>query len=420
MGSSSPFLGPAGIRRDLGQLPCSGWPVRPGKKSAFEYTAAELFIRYQFGQWFPAQYKPTLGCAVTWQLDYLFWSYDAERFSPEVAAILKYMRTDFVNASTLRQMETFRKARESGKLTERMLENAIGFIKGFRKPDMCGITGSTDPARIELVEVSTEGQLAPTRKELQEKIAQLRTQVVPPAMAEILARALQGRYTAATRGIEVAASPFRPSLRVCPLPVPSVKVKDMKGNQVKGPFGNDVTRPLRYDWICFEPTFADPSGTGEDGLVLYHIHTISLEELQQYKVPPELLRDAQQIVQRWYTERRGPQLLPELLPVWTKYERTFDDDTMRLFAYGAAGLVAILALASLYGIAALTTAALAGGAAAGGAAAEGAAAGSAVLEPQLIGFVAALGTISQVTSDATEAAQALSGFAQAGLAQGRK
>lgn len=401
MDSSSPFRGPAGINLGLGQLPCDGWPVRGGQKSYFEYTAAELFIRYQFGKWFPARYKPALGCAVTWQLDYLFWSYEAETFSPEVASILKYMRSDFVNSSTLRQMENFRKARESGKLTDRMLELAIGFIKGYRKPDMCGITGSTDPARIELVEVSTDGQRAPTRQELEEKTAQLRTQVVPPALAEILGNALRGHYSPVARGITVTASPFRPTLLVCPLPVPTATDKE------------GLERPLRYDWICFEPTFADPSGAGEDGLVLYHIHSVSLEQLRQLKVPPDLLRDAQRVVQRWFLKPLGPQLLPELLPVWQRHERLFDDDTMRVFAWGAVGLTAILALASLYGLAAVASTALVGGAAT-----TEAAAGSAVLQPQFAGFLAALPTIDHVTSTASEATQALSGFAQAGLGRG--
>ncbi|WP_406481395.1 hypothetical protein [Streptomyces sp. NBC_01615] len=72
-------------------------------------------------------------------------------------------------------------------------------------------------------------------------------------------------------------------------------------------------------------------------------------------------------------------------------------------------------MASLYGVAAPASTALVGGAAtAGGAAAEGA-----TPAPQFAGFVAALGTIGQVTSGAEVAAQAFSGFAQDSLARRR-
>ncbi|MFC7259997.1 hypothetical protein [Streptomyces lutosisoli] len=395
-------MGPQPSLRGLGLLACGDWPLRPGQKSYFEYTAAELFIREQFRHWFRGQYG-TYGSAITWQLDFLFTSYEAEKFSPTVGTILKYMRSDFANPPSLDKMARFRRNRETGKLTDRLLNDVINFIGGFRKPDMCGITDSVDPARIELVEVSTEGQRAETRKELQEKMDQLRNQVVRPAMAEILTAALHGSYSAGVSNIVVAASAFRPTIRICPLPVPFTTNAD--GSQT----------PLRYDWICYEPTFADPTGLGEDGLVLYHIHSISVEELRKRNVPPDLLNDAERAIRRFTLNRQAPQLLPELQPVWAKYEPLFSEDTMRIFAYGATGIVAILALASLYGVAALASTALVGGAAtAGGAAAEGA-----TLAPQFAGFVAALGTIGQVTSGAEEAAQAFSGFAQDSLARRR-
>ncbi|WP_406327329.1 hypothetical protein [Streptomyces sp. NBC_00203] len=395
-------MGPQPSLSGLGLPACNTWPVRPGKKSYFEYTAAELFIRYQFGDWFRKKYG-AVGSAVTWQLDFLFTSYEAEQFSPVVGTIFKYMRSDFANPPSLDKMARFRRNRETGTLTERLLNDVINFIGGFRKPDMCGVTDSVDPARIELVEVSTEGQRAETRKELQEKMDQLRNQVVRPAMAEILTAGLHAGYSPGVSNIVVAPSAFRPAIRICPLPVPFTT----------NPDGSET--PLRFDWICYEPTFADPTGLGEDGLVLYHIHSVSVEDLRGLKVPAELLTDARRAIQRFTFNRQFPQLLPELQPVWAKYEPLFSEDTMKIFAYGATGIVAILALASLYGVAALASTALVGGAAtAGGAAAEGA-----TLAPQFAGFVAALGTIDHVTSGAEEAAQAFSGFAQDSLARRR-
>lgn len=372
------------IGRSLGRLPCEGtFEVRRTSPTPFEYTAAELFIRAQFGPAFRARYG-NFGSAVTWQLDFLFTAYEAEQHSPAIAAILKYMRSDFTNPLSTGKMAAFRKAYRTSSLTTQMAADLIKFAGGFRKPDMCGITDSVDPARIELVEVGTVPTRASTRKELEDKIRQLRTQVVPLALGELQAEALVEHHSPPVRDIQVLGSPWRPALRVCPLPP-----------------GTDEQGGRTYQWICYEPTFADEAGRGEDGLVIYHIHEVKVADVVPRILPPAVLADICEAINR----RSGPQLLPELVPVWNKYQPVFDRDTMRLFAYGAAGVVGLLAVA-------LLAAAVVPGVAAGAAlAAEGTLeAGIAISR-----FMSGLSTTAQAAADAQEAATAMSGFARSAL-----
>ncbi|MFJ9780909.1 hypothetical protein ACIRSS_15070 [Amycolatopsis sp. NPDC101161] len=376
------------IGRSLGRLPCEGtFDVRRTGPTPFEYTAAELFVREQFGPAFRARYG-TIGTAVTWQLDFLFTSYEAEQHSPAIAAIFKYLRSDFTNPISTGKMAQFRKAYRDGTLTTELLADLIKFAGGFRKPDMCGITDNVDPARIELVEVGTVPTRASTRKELDDKIRQLRTQVVPFALGELRAEALAEHHSPPVRDIQVLESPWRPALRVCPLPP-----------------GTDGKGGRTHQWICYEPTFADEAGRGEDGLVIYHIHEVKAADVGSRVLPPAVLADITEAVRRHHDQRTGPQLLPELVPVWTKHQPTFDRDTMRVFAYGAAGVVGLLAVA-------LLAAVVVPGAAAGAAlAAEGAAeAGVAISR-----FVTGLTTATEAAASAQEAATALSGFARAAL-----
>jgi hypothetical protein len=376
------------IGRSFGRLPCEGtFDVRRTKPTPFEYTAAELFIREQFGPAFRARYG-NFGTAVTWQLDFLFTAYEAEQHSPAIAAILKYMRSDFTNPLSTGKMAAFRKAYRAGTLTTQLVADLITFAGGFRKPDMCGITDNVDPARIELVEVGTVPTRASTRKELDDKIRQLSKQVVPLALGELQAEAQAEHHSPPVREIQVLESPWRPTLRVCPLPPGT----DNKGGRT-------------YQWICYEPTFADEAGRGEDGLVIYHIHEVKAADVTPRLLPPAVLADICEAVKRHHDQRTGPQLLPELAPVWNKHQPTFDRDTLRVFAYGAAGLVGLLAVALL------ATVVLPGAAAGAALAAEGTVeAGVAISR-----FVSGLSATTQAVTEAHEAAAAMSGFARAAL-----
>jgi hypothetical protein len=356
------------IGRSAGLLPCKDFAERQEGPTPFESTAAELFIRGLFVSNFLTVRYPG-NSMVTWQLDFVFRDYESERYSPVIATILKYMRSDFMNPLSRNRIADFVRAFRKNELTDQMLADMIKFVGWFRKPDMCGITAMVDPARIELVEVGTVKGRAGTRDELREKIQQLQQQVIPFAMQELNALALE-KGVSVVRSIQALASPWRPERRVCPLPSTSDK----------------------YQWICYEPTFADAAGTGENGLVIYHIHEV---DRQAKNIPLPVViatRDALAVQRRRQTSL---DLLPELAPAWAKEASLLTEDGRRILSYGAVGIAGVLAV--LLAIELLPAVFLVS------------AAGASALGP----FAAAVGEVIVLSTESQVAATTIAGFAMA-------
>jgi hypothetical protein len=113
----------AAIRRQLGGLPCDQLPLRTDPPTPFEYTAAELFIRYQYERDIRVRFPGT--AVVTWQLDFLFQEFQAEAYSPAIATILKYLRSDFTNPLSTGRARQFAKSYRDGTLTDAMFTDMI-------------------------------------------------------------------------------------------------------------------------------------------------------------------------------------------------------------------------------------------------------------------------------------------------------
>jgi hypothetical protein len=136
---------------------------------------------------------------------------------------------------------------------------------GFRKPDVLGISPpGPDGITVELVEVSTEGQAGGTfAQDLQEKLGTLNDYVLP--IMELQAADEFGQSFAPIR---VRASPWRPGQNELVWPVIPTNMSSS-----------------RIEWICLKPTFRRNWPLGEDGLVLYEIHSVGVPEL----VPQDVL-----------------------------------------------------------------------------------------------------------------------------------
>jgi len=305
--------------KGINALPCSVFPVRAGKVSAFEYSAAELWMQNVYCSHFLRQHpNPRTALALSAGPSFFHSSYfeyltklDDPSLSMALQVILKYLLADFRNPLPQTRVKDFETAYKKGSATPQMLQDLIDLIKrpgGLRKPDILGIVAEREPGRFDLHEVCTVGTLGQTRTELEGKLQQLRDQVIPLAVQEIEARQRELQVSPSDpllHSFTAEASTWVPpqSLRVCPLGVSFDSAKNA----------------VKVTWACFEP--AVDHGTESlvtPGLLPYHIH-----ELYGPMLDAVLPKAVQLDLKRWEGELakaqglRLPQLLPEANPAIT-------------------------------------------------------------------------------------------------------
>jgi hypothetical protein len=310
----------------------------------YEWSAAELFMQTAFSSNFRSQHKdPRLALALSAGprfFDSSYYEYLTKLHDPSLSlaiqAVLQYLLSDFRNALPQKRMKDFERAYKNGTLTVEMLQDLINFIHrpgGLRKPDILGIIAEGEPGRMELHEVCTVGGLRETKKELDEKLQQLRTQVIPPLMKELRGRQTELRMSPSDpliHSFSAEASHWvpPPSLRTCPLGV----WYDPRGNTIK------------VKWACFEPA-VDPTTEllVTPGLLPYHIHEMSGPPLDEI-LPVSVRLD----LKRWEGELaraaglRPLQLLPEMNPVIHEDLLKLSLENRRMIAYSSAALFVLI------------------------------------------------------------------------------
>ncbi|MFJ2192831.1 hypothetical protein ACIOJE_33640 [Kitasatospora sp. NPDC087861] len=320
--------------------------------TVFEYLAAELWVRHHFGSDFEARPGATW---VTFQLDRLgeWWGtprrdqlnpQDALPYArltpqppdPVLRMVLQVLSEDLRNTFPVAKVEAITrmlkdKSTPAVKLVKAIRELTPG---GALKPDMLGIQNHVPELRLEALEVGTEDGALDTYRELQGKISVLRD----PCGRMIGNRLAVMQQTAVRQlpdTVVCAGTDWRLGAGLMVLPMP-LNVTEVNGDTY-------------VDWICYWPTnrvdlrdYPRPANgrPGYDGLVLYHIHRVSLKSVQL----PDKIREAMLhlIAARLRARSLGPALLPELATAVQRDRRLFTREG-ELFLAGL-GVGALLAL----------------------------------------------------------------------------
>jgi hypothetical protein len=253
-----------------------------------------------------------------------------------IQVALKYLLLDFRNPLPQTRLKQFETAYKNGEATADLLLDLINFIRspgGPRKPDILGIIAEGDPGRFDLHEVCTVGTLSATKAELNSKLYQLQTQVIPLLENELRARQVELRVTPQDPLIHTFAadaSTWAPPkwLRNCPLGIDFDAQKNV----------------IKVKWACFEPA-VDPSNQAlvNPGLLPYHIHEIEGPELEQI-LPAAVRVD----LKRWEGEMamarglRPLQLLPQVNPAIQSGLASLTAENRQLLAYGALAVLVVV------------------------------------------------------------------------------
>ena len=255
-------------------------PNRPvnNKFPTLEALQAEMWICTYFKNYYEKQYGGSNTYVIT-GLSYLTQDYrgntafkSVEQFSSNIFdgirqyseyylkgmpkskvlnIILKWLRSDFRN----------------------MYSNKKDFSKlsgGLRKPDILGIRFEPDRIIFEMVEVTTHRQAGETIiEDLESKKEILEKGVVPFIENEINDTQIRTGKSIGPTKIDVIYSKWKPEKNQLIIPL----LSNLNGS--KNP---------KYEWICYKPTFRYNNGHGQDGLILYEIHSTGNSEMVPKRV----------------------------------------------------------------------------------------------------------------------------------------
>lgn len=352
---------------------CGDYMVRPSRPSAFEYTAAELWVRFWYEDYFRSKFR--IPQVVTWQLARFLEILLEEARDPVVELTMKTLERDFRNPLLPSQILEFRKLL-AGPSSDEDLRKFVKRISpgGSLKPDMLGISAHR-VLEFDAVEVGTVKTADETYKELQHKLGVIQSTIVPQLKLTMPALAMKyaggrGMGINVPQDFSVRASAFRlePWQRVLPLPV-----------QISG------TGNVSYaDWICYHPsstyhapdTPAERRGLqGTDGLIIYHVHRARVPRL------PKRVRDeVDKALRQWnWKHGRSFELNPALAFALKDTRSEWDPEHKEMFMLGLAGTAAVLLVVAFAFVAieAGVVGAVGGALAGGGSAAGGSQAGAA-------------------------------------------
>lgn len=332
-----------------GTLPCASFPVRGGEKSAFESSAAELYMQTAYMWSFRERYSnPSLALPLaagprffgSSYFSYLLETTDSSLSMP-IQVCLKYLLSDFRNPLPQTRVKALEQAYKNNKLTWELIRDFRDLITrpgGMRKPDILGIVAEGEPGTFDLHEVCTVGTVDETKKESAGKLDQLRKQVIPLVETELASRQSELRRSGSPLVHSVIASPsaWAPTrnVRACPLGV----TFDAQRNAVK------------VKWACFEPAidlvsdvFGGRPQLVTPGVLPYHIHELEGPPLNAV-LPASVRSD----LKKWEGELArsrglGPlELLPEANPAIRKELATWTPDGRRFLAYATLGVATLL------------------------------------------------------------------------------
>jgi hypothetical protein len=253
-----------------------------------------------------------------------------------IQVMLKYLLADFRNPLPQKRKMEFERAYKNNTLTAEMIKDLIDFINrpgGLRKPDILGVIAEGEPGRLELHEVCTLKTRGGTQDELDGKLKQLREQVVPLVMKELISRQTELRITSADpliHSFTTEASNWVPprSLRACPLGVSYDSARNV----------------TKVTWACFEPAVNPVTQVlVSPGLLPYHIHEISGPPLDAV-LPASVRQD----LRRWEGELaksaglRPLQLLPEVNPAIQSDLLKMDPNQRKILIFGLAGVLIVV------------------------------------------------------------------------------
>jgi hypothetical protein len=238
--------------------------------------------------------------------------------------ILKWLRSDFRNMYSKNQKD-FSQLRG-----------------GLRKPDILGIRFDGNKIIFELLEVTTESQAGSTIVEdLNSKKEILESAVKPNIEKEINDVQVGTGMSIGPGNIEIIFSTWKPDKNQLIIPLLSN-------------VGNSKT--TKFEWICYKPTFRYNGEKGQDGLILYEIHSVGTPEM----VPKRVLEKVASELRRQMKQRTFElTLTPFLTNYWTA-NRTDQQDLIALIAVGMGiSLMIVLAILLLPEITAAAAAAAA-------------------------------------------------------------
>jgi hypothetical protein len=315
---------------------CNGLPVRDEPPTSLEYTAAELWIRERYGNYFThSRPSPVL---ITWQLERLLFSYD-NLHDDVLELVMTALERDFRNPLLPRLVANFRRLEQSGASADALRALLQEITPGGNlKPDMLGLCAGGAAIEMDAVEVGTVKTAQSTYDELQHKLGVLRDVIVPQLKIQLPQLSSQTQQSVPTE-VTVAASSWRPAQweRVLPLPV---RVTPAGG--------------ITYvDWICYHPTMtwyprdstasSTQSGSeGTDGLVIYHIHRLSGSLAE---APSRVKLEVRDAIRRWQ-EKKGLALSldPSFATAVRADREAFDPAAKQLLAYLGAGALLLIVL----------------------------------------------------------------------------
>jgi hypothetical protein len=223
--------------------------------------------------------------------------------------ILKWLRSDFKN------MYSGNKNQDFSKLTG-----------GMRKPDVLGIRFSGNRIIFELLEVTTQGQASKTIVEdLNSKKDILEKGVKPNIEREISDLQMSTGTSVGPTSIEIIYSKWKPDKNQLIIPLlPNLN------NQ----------RSVKFEWICYKPTFRYNEGKGQDGLILYEIHSAGTPDMVPKRVLEKIASELRKLMRQHTFELT---LTPFLSNYWK--ENQSDQRELELLIAAGVGIALIIVLA---------------------------------------------------------------------------
>ncbi|MDF9799352.1 hypothetical protein OKW21_004615 [Catalinimonas alkaloidigena] len=242
--------------------------------------------------------------------------------------ILKWLRTDFRNMYSESQ--------------KRKLKNLDALKGGLRKPDVLGIRFSNHKIVFELLEVTSADQASSTIiGDLESKKEILENAVKPNIEKEIHDAQIRTGTSIGPAGIDIVYSKWKPNK-----------------NQLIIPLLTNVgaSKPVKFEWICYKPTLRYNEGKGQDGLILYEIHSVGTPEMVPKRVLEKVAGELRKQMRQYTFELT---LTPFLNNYW-KSNRAEQQELMLCISAGLGiALVVVLAILLLPEIATASAAAAA-------------------------------------------------------------
>ncbi len=195
--------------------------------------------------------------------------------------------------------------------------NMPGNLNNLRKPDILGIRFDNNKIIMELLEVTTVGEASSTISEdLNSKKEMLEKGVKPNIEKEIRDTQLRSRTSIGPDTIEIIYSTWKPNKNQLIIPLLS---------------NLGTSKSVKFEWICYKPTFRYNGGAGQNGLILYEIHSVGTPEMVPKKVLQNVATETRKLMRQQTFELT-------LTPFLDNYWKTNKSDQKEILTFIAIGL----------------------------------------------------------------------------------